>query len=273
MVGFGVKIVFKIALFFCVYLATCNMGDKDKSLSLTEPVFAKLAEGEGSFRAIVYDEQTQCTLKDFSFFGHTSAGGVRRETDDSVTRFEISKIKEIKVLKPHFDSKRFGDKDFLLAQVTSTTGAIISDLLVPKKLIVCGIDEKTGLEKSWFLQKIDRIVVQGPTPLVLPSIPTALIGDAKSQVPSPAPLVPAASGTPGALVNQAPTQGSSDKTKRTYRSPKENKWDNFYKQNQFPDVKEGLKHKKGIIGAFMAIVDACIDFVKAIINGVWRLFK
>lgn len=262
----------RLVFFGVVFSITCNMGDKDKSVSPNEPGFARLAEGEGSLRALVHDESTQCVLKDFSFFGHTTVGGIRRETDDSVTRFELSKIKEIKVLKPHYDSKRFGDKDFLLAEVTSTTGAVISDLLVPKKLIICGIDEKTGLEKSWFLQKVDRVVMQGATPLVLPSIPSALTAS-KNVAPTAAPLSPAPGAAAGAISTPVPTVGSQEKTKRTFRPAKENKWDKFYQENQLPQQMEQQRPKQGIGDAFIAIIDALIDFVKAIINGVLKLFR
>lgn len=259
----------KLAFLVVVFGVTCNMGDKDpKNVGGNEPGFARLSEGEGSFRAIVYDESNQYTMREFSFFGHTTVGGVRRETDDSVTRFELSKIKELKVLKSHFDSKRFGDKDYLLAEVISKTGAITSDLLVPKKLIICGVDEKSGLEKSWFLQKIDRFVVQGPTPLVLPSIPSALSAQTVAAA-TPAPLTPAPE-----PVQQVPTAGSSEHTKRSYTPPKKNKWDAFYKQNQMPETNpDTAKEKSGISGAFIAIVDAIIDFIKVLISGVMKLFR
>lgn len=259
--------------FFITVLAmTINMGDKDKGAGAHEPGFAKLAEGEGSFRAIVYDESNQYTIKNFSFFGHVTVGGVRRETDDSVTRFELSKIKELKVLTSHFDSKRFGDKDFLLAEVTSATGAVTSDLLVPKKIVICGIDEKSGLEKSWFMHKINRFVVQGVTPLVLPSIPSAITGSVTA-APTPAPLSAVANDPVPVTAPAHPTAGSKETTKRTFRPSKENKWDAFYNNNQMPSgSQESTESKKGIGGAFIAIVDAIIDFVRAIINGIIKLF-
>ena len=182
---------FLVAFYGAAFLMVANMGDKSKpGSSTTEPGFAKLAEGEGSFRVMVYDEDNHYTVKEFSFFGSTSVGGIRRETDDSVTRFEVSKIREVRIVQSHYDSKRFGDKEFLLVEVISATGAVTSDLLVPKKLVICGVDEKSGLEKSWFLEKIDRFVVQGATPLVLPSIPSALTGNAPVQattLPAPTP--------------------------------------------------------------------------------------
>ncbi|MBM3886895.1 hypothetical protein FJ364_03095 [Candidatus Dependentiae bacterium] len=252
-------------LFLLVMSFTCNMGDKNKSTSTNDPGFARLAEGEGSFRAIVYDENHEYTLKDVSFFGNTSVGGVRRESDDSLTRLELSKIKELKIIQPHFDSKRFGDKDFVLAEITSRTGAVIADLLVPKKLVICGLDEKSGLEKSWFLHKINRLVMQGATPLVLPSIPVALSNSkeviAKSSVAS--------------TVKQIPTSGSQEKTKRTYRPAKQDKWEAFYKNNQMPvgDSQQVVgQEKRSIGGAFVALIDAIIDFFKAIINNLFKLF-
>lgn len=272
MVSVQKRIIVRIAFFITVLAVTVNMGDKDKSAGVHEPGFAKLAEGEGSFRAIVYDENNQYTIKNFSFFGHVTVGGVRRETDDSVTRFELSKIKELKVLSSHFDSKRFGDKDFLLAEVTSATGAVTSDLLVPKKIVICGIDEKSGLEKSWFMHKINRFVVQGVTPLVLPSIPSVITGNADNHSAVPAPLTSVAQAPPSSPA--LPTGGSQEKTKRTFRPSKENKWDAFYNNNQIPSgPHESAENKKGISGAFIGIIDAIIDFVRAIINGILHLFR
>ena len=261
-----------MAFFITVLTMTVNMGDKDKGANAHEPGFAKLAEGEGSFRAIVYDESNQYTIKNFSFFGHVAVAGVRRETDDSVTRFELSKIKELKVLTAHFDSKRFGDKDFLLAEVTSATGAVTADLLVPKKIVICGIDEKSGLEKSWFMHKINRFVVQGATPLVLPSIPSAIT--AGTSAATPAPLTAIASMPAPVTAPAHPTSGSKEKTKRTFRPSKENKWDAFYNTNQMPSgASESAESKKGIGGAFIGIVDAIIDFVRALINGALKFFR
>lgn len=273
MLGIHKKLLVRFSFFVLVATLTCNMGDKEKSTLASEPGFASLAEGEGSFRAVIYDERNQYMLKDFSFFGHTSVGGVRRETDDSVTKIEISKIRELKVLKPHFDSKRFGDKDFLLAEITSATGAVTSDLLIPKKVIICGVDEKSGLEKSWFLHKISKVAVQGASHVVLPSIPSAIIAGKKDTIPLPLPLTQAHDASPThAPVQQGPTAGSSEATKRTHRPATANKWDTFYQENQLPEQKV-TEPKKGVLGAFVAIIDAIIDFIKALIQGAVKLVQ
>jgi hypothetical protein len=272
MVGTQGSLLRRLMFFAVVWGVSCNMADKDKVGTSNEPGFARLAEGQGSFRAIVYDESNHYTLKDFSFFGSTAVGGVRRETDDSVTRFELSKIKELKVLKPHFDSKRFGDKDFLLAEVIASTGSVTSDLLVPKKMIICGIDEKSGLEKSWFLQKIDRIVMQGATPLVLPSIPSSISGADKGTSGTSAPVAPQPINAPAHVV---PTAGSNEMTKRTYRPAKKNKWEAFYKNEQLPqgEAPANAQEKRSIGGAFIGVVDAIIDFFRALVNSILKLFK
>jgi GTP-binding protein EngB required for normal cell division len=32
--------------------------------------------------------------------------------------------------------------------------------LVPKHVIICGIDKKSQMERSWFLSKLDKVVIQ-----------------------------------------------------------------------------------------------------------------
>ena len=258
-----VRFFMKLLFFVGVFSFTCNMGDKEQTSITNEPGFARLADGEGSFRAIVYDDKNEITLKEISFFGHTTVGGIRRESDDSVTRLELSKIKEIKILKSHFDSKRFGDKDFTLVEILATTGAAMNDLLVPKRLIMCGIDEKTGLEKSWFLHKVNRVVMQGPTPIEIPKIASVIAQPIEAIT------------TQQTVVSQAPTIGSQEKTKRTFRRNEVNKWDKFYEQNQLPQSEaEGkVEKREGIGAAFIAIIDAILDFVKALINSAIKFFK
>jgi hypothetical protein len=143
-----------------------GFSDGKKTSALLEPSYAPLESGEGSFSGMVYDESIVSEVKDISFFGHTTVGGIRKESDDSMNRLEISKIKEIIVLKRSYDSKRYSDKEFSLVQVVTNDGTTIEDLLVPKHVIICGIEVKTQMERSWFLSKLDKIVMGKPSGVI-----------------------------------------------------------------------------------------------------------
>ncbi len=165
-----------------VACACVNMGDAGKYGSrLLEPSFAKLEEGQGSYHGIVYDETSKTQVRDLSFFGHTNVGGILKESDDSVNRLELSKLKEIHVSKPSYDSRRYSDKDLVFATVTTVNGTKIKDLLFPKHVVICGKEKNTNMEKSWFVGKINKIIVEHepaqkkmiPTPAVQKVVPAA----------------------------------------------------------------------------------------------------
>lgn|GEM_PF-1531666 len=154
--------IFMIAAMFLINLTD---GGRKSSVNL-EPSFAPLEEGEGSFSATIYDENVVSQIKDVSFFGHTNIGGIRKETDDSLNKLEISKIKEIRIIKHNYDSKRYSDKEFTLAQVITNDNTVIDNLLIPKHVVICGSEIKTQMERSWFLSKIDKIVIGKPSGLI-----------------------------------------------------------------------------------------------------------
>jgi hypothetical protein len=134
-------------------------GAKRNSVSL-EPSFAPLEEGASSFVATIYDESTVTEIQDVSFFGHTSIGGIRKDTDDSTNKLELGKMRELVVVKSTYESTRFGDREFSLAKVVAANGAVIDNLLIPKHVIICGVEKKTQMERSWFLSKIDKVVIE-----------------------------------------------------------------------------------------------------------------
>lgn len=156
-----------IALFLIASIFLINLTDGGKKSSVNlEPSFAALEEGEGSFSATIHDEATTAEIKDISFFGHTNIGGIRKEIDDSLNRLEISKIKEIRIVKRNYDSKRYSDKEFTLAQVITNDNTVIDNLLVPKHVVICGTEAKTQMERSWFLSKVDKIVIGKPSGII-----------------------------------------------------------------------------------------------------------
>lgn len=153
--------IVNFSIFVVVALFVAGMGDGAKRGSINmEPSFAPLEEGASSLAATIYDEATVTEIQDVSFFGHTSIGGIRKETDDSTNKLDLGKVKELNIVKSTFESKRFRDRDFSLARVIMANGTLVEDLLIPKHVIVCGIDKKSQMERSWFLSKIDKVVIE-----------------------------------------------------------------------------------------------------------------
>ena len=133
------------------------MGESKEALK--EPAFAALNEGDDDIEAVIIDDGKKTELREVSFFGNTAVGGVRRDDDDSMTKLDLTKIKSLKVITPLYQSKRYPEKDFALVRKVAVDGIVTENLLVPRNIIVCGIEKKTGDEESWFLYKIDELQV------------------------------------------------------------------------------------------------------------------
>lgn len=151
------KILVMLVAVLCI-----NMGEGGSQFSTSnEPIFVPLEERQGSFLAEVQDELSRTIVRDISFFGHTSIGGVRKESDDSFNRLDLKNIREIEIVKSSFESKRYSDKEFALVKVVMSNGSVLKDLLAPRNAIICGVERATGAEKAWWLRKVNKIVMKG----------------------------------------------------------------------------------------------------------------
>ena len=140
-----------------------DAGDEGvKQSKSIDPSYAPLEERAGKYRAKVYDEASVVDLCEISFFGHTTVGGVRKESDDSMNKLDLAFIKEIIIKKPDFESGHYPDKSFSLADIVTDTGVRIEDMLLPKHIIICGKENNTHIQKSWFLNKISRVTIEQP---------------------------------------------------------------------------------------------------------------
>jgi len=150
--------IFQSILLTLVAILCINMG-AGKEYASIQPSYVPLEEGEGSYFAIIYDEGNAIEVKDISFTGHTKIGGIRKEDDDSVNRLDLSNIKELHVLQPNYLSKKYSDKEFILAKAIALNDTVIEDLLIPRQVVICAIEKNSGLEKAWFLYKLTKIVL------------------------------------------------------------------------------------------------------------------
>lgn len=131
-----------------------------RTSGVLEPKFVPLEEGQGSYVVKIYDDNTALTIKDISFSGRTSIGGIRSEKDDSIMQLKLSKVKEIRIIKPIFQSKRFSDQEFTLASITTNNGATVDNVLVPKNIVICGVEEATQIERAWLFSKLTKLVIE-----------------------------------------------------------------------------------------------------------------
>lgn len=148
-------LILTITLFSCA-----NFTDGAEKSKKDEPEFVTLMEGEGSFAGTIYDDKNIIPVHEISFTGHSKIGGIRRETDDSVSILDLSKLKEIEILQESYVSPRYQDKEFMLVKTVSNNGAITNDLLVPRNIVICAIATETDMEKSWYMKKIQKIVIE-----------------------------------------------------------------------------------------------------------------
>ncbi len=149
--------------YLLVLMVLCvNMGETKQHNTLQNAVYHKLEEKEGCYHATIYDDGNKIILRDFSFSGHTSIGGVFKESDDSVNTIEISETKEIVVISNYFESKRYPNQELLHAEIITKNNKKITDLLIPRHVVICGIEEGVNMQKAWFLSKVKKVVIDGP---------------------------------------------------------------------------------------------------------------
>ena len=148
-----------MGMLVCWSITTCfALGDQGPQLNLAAPKFVPLEIGEESLSFAVKDENTTTELESVSFWGSTAISGVCREDNDSVTAIHLAYTQKIKVVQQDYKSKRYPNKELCLVEKVNIDGTITTGLLVPAKLVVCGIDKHSKDEEAWFLGKIDQLV-------------------------------------------------------------------------------------------------------------------
>ena len=148
-----------LSMVLCWSITAClALGDQGPQLNLAAPKFIPLEIGEESLSFAVKDESTTTELEKVSFWGSTAISGVCREDNDSVTAIHLAYTQKIKIVQQEYKSQRYPNKEFCLVEKTNIDGTMTDGLLVPAKLVVCGIDKHSKDEEAWFLGKIDQLV-------------------------------------------------------------------------------------------------------------------
>lgn len=170
----------------CEELGTGNEANKERLK------YVPLEEGAGNYGGTVYDEKTQTELEELSFYGQTTLGGVRNEASDVVEQLDMENMREIIILDSDFVSDRYENKHFILADVVLKNGSKLNKLLIPPKVMICGIDRITRVPQVWQMAKIDRLIIGGQIITVEPknpleqSIPAEEIAEEKTKTPTEA---------------------------------------------------------------------------------------
>lgn len=159
----------------CICLAlfsAMDIGGPSRGVSsadLDDLKFVPLQEGQGIFEAKIFGEidalqgvpKISYDVKEISFGGSTKLGGVKNEEDFSVTDLDIAKIKEIQIINPVFQSKRYKVENvaevFILAKVIFDTDATLENVLIPKKVQVSAVEINTGAGKAWKIATLSKI--------------------------------------------------------------------------------------------------------------------
>ncbi|MCG2756335.1 hypothetical protein L6269_02470 [Candidatus Dependentiae bacterium] len=155
-------------LFHAIFLITialicANFTDGAKKEADTNAIeYVALQEGENIISASLSDESNITELKEASFTGHSKIGGVRRESDDSITQLSLADIKALEVINESYTSPRYQDKEFILLKVISASGVETADFLVPRDVVICGIEKETNMAKAWYLRKIKKLEISMP---------------------------------------------------------------------------------------------------------------
>jgi len=155
------------ALLVTLIALTCiNMGGGSDALNTVKaPLFSQLERDETSFKASIYDDGKVTDVKDISFGGKITIGGIRREDDSAIIEVSLAKIKELTIRKKTYASERYGDKEFVLVDYVAPDGTEVTGLLFPHNLVVSGVSIKPSMNYAWKLRDLEKIVLHHPMPM------------------------------------------------------------------------------------------------------------
>lgn len=256
------NIILSCTVFLLTTVWLVPMGEQEQASVSKEPAFSPLEEEEDLFNGRIKDDQKITEVTQLSFFGHTKIGGIRRDDDDSVTTLNLANIKSIKIQQHMYTSKKYPDKDFALVQKTALDGTVTDGLLLPRQVIVCGIEKKTGDEKAWYLSKIDELIIE-PGTVAEPQAPAGSAPAAKLLAQATMPEMPTTQGSATTETSETTTDQLIAKAKEKYKAMQ------IKIVEKEPDV---INKKKTVIQAVTDLFAAIIEVIKALFNFVKGLF-
>jgi len=135
------------------------MGAPEKPSGPLGPSFISLEEGEPSFQATITDGTTSYHVKDLGFGGLTTLKHIRKETDDSSNDLDLAHIALIEIETQNHNSKKHADAEFTLVHITMKNGVKVKNFLIPRLTNVSGIEIRSGIQKGWFINKLNKISI------------------------------------------------------------------------------------------------------------------
>ncbi len=155
----------EIFLVATIALVCINMGGGgDTITTVKEPLFSKIERDETSYKATIIDDGQETEVKDISFGGKTTLGGIRRESDSASIEINLKNIKELTVVKKTYSSERYSDKEFILIDYVSPDGTLVTGQLFPHNVVISGVTLKPARNLAWKLRDVETITFHHPIP-------------------------------------------------------------------------------------------------------------
>lgn len=157
----------EILLVTTIAFVCINMGGGGDTVNtVKEPLFSKIERDETSYKATIIDDGQSTEIKDISFGGKTTLGGIRREIDSASIEINLKDIKELTIIKKTYSSDRYSDREFILVDYTSPDGTLVTGQLFPHNIVLSGVTLKPVRNLAWKLRDIEKIILHHPIPAV-----------------------------------------------------------------------------------------------------------
>lgn len=153
-----------LTLFVMIVAAPLLIGmgpGNERSLNSLEPRFVPLDPDDNSYCGIVIDNKVPLHIKNISFSGSTKIGGMRKETDDSISALDLSRVQKIIIKNPFFQSPHHSPSNEMVLFILSEITFLLPDMatkteeyLIPHDIVFSAEEISTGVQKAWRLRDI-----------------------------------------------------------------------------------------------------------------------
>jgi hypothetical protein len=147
-----------------IFFTSMTTGGKKEGEEI-RPEFVELQEGQGNYEGTIVDNGIETKAYEISFTGQTSLGNLNKETegDHSLNTIDFAGTKEIEIVNPDFSSTKYSDADVFLVKCTMNNGAVVDQLLIPRRVIICAKEKGTNIKKAWFMRQLKKIIIDKRT--------------------------------------------------------------------------------------------------------------